>query len=158
MLSFMSREKISLSSPFWFGSLICLLGTLLTFCTRSILAEQSAETLPWKINKPIVVVKKELFVKHPRPMAAALASQHYVGPNLEKLEYHGLEIADDVPTNHRWRFSRDNGRTWEPFELIADMSPEAKGVGGGPTVFDPNAGMLVGIGMRQFDTKGLWNN
>jgi hypothetical protein len=31
-------------------------------------------------------------------------------------------------------------------------------VGGGPTEFDPNAGVLVCIGMRQFSTGSLWNN
>src|SRR5436190_10268621 len=117
-----------------------ILVTWILLCVWQARAEQPPEDLPWKVNKPIVTVKKELFAKHPRPLAAALASEHYVGPKLERLQYQGLEIADDVPANHRWRFSSDNGRTWAAFEEVADTSPEAKGVGGGPTVFDPSGG------------------
>jgi hypothetical protein len=124
----------------------------------AVLASDAPATLPWKVNKRIGSVKRDLFAKHPRPLAASLAAQHYVGPKLERLEYQGLEVAFDVAANHRWRFSRNNGRNWELFEPVIGLAPEAKGVSGGPTVFDPKAEVLVCIGMRQFDAGGLWNN
>src|SRR2546430_12745538 len=51
---------------------------------------------PWKENPPIVAVKKELYRKSPRPGAAALAAVWYVGPRLERLEWRGVEVLDDV--------------------------------------------------------------
>jgi hypothetical protein len=117
-----------------------------------------AEDLPWKVNPPIATVSKQLYFRHPRPGAAALASEAYVGPGLERLEYRGLETVDDAPENSRFRFSRDNGRTWVDFEPAADPSPEARGIGGGPTVFDPAVGALVRVGLRQLASKGQVHN
>ncbi len=123
-----------------------------------VLAADQPKDLPWKVNPPIVTVKKELFAKHPRPGAAALASDGYVGPKLERLEYHGLEIIDDAPEDNGFRFSSDNGRSWVPVESTPDTSPEVQGLGGGPVVFDPNAGVLVGIFMRQIFSGANANN
>jgi hypothetical protein len=122
------------------------------------LAEDRPTDLPWKVNTPIVTVRKELYLKHPRPGAAALASDGYVGPKLERLEYQGLEVVDDAPESSHFRFSTDNGRSWVDFKPVADTSPAAQGVGGGPVVFDPNAGVLVGIGMRQVCLGDRINN
>src|SRR5437773_1305129 len=83
-------------------------------CAGAVLASDEPTNLPWKVNTPIVTVKKELYLKHPRPKAAALVSQNYVGPKLERLEYRGIEAVDDAPEESRFRFSNDNGRTWEP--------------------------------------------
>ncbi len=126
--------------------------------TWPVMAEDRPGDLPWKVNTPIVSIKKELYAKHPRPGAAALASDGYVGPKLERLEYRGLEVVDDAPESNRFRFSSDNGRTWVDFKPVADTSPEAQGVGGGPVVFDPAAGVLVRIGMRQLFSANQVNN
>jgi hypothetical protein len=102
------------------------LGFLLT--TVPLLAADAIEAPPWKSNKPIVTVKKELFWKHPRPLAAATAYDEYVGPKLERKEVRGLEIADDVGSEMIARFSSDNGRTWVDFKAVEDNSPELKGL------------------------------
>jgi hypothetical protein len=130
----------------------------LVFLARLAWAEDQPEPLPWKVNTPIVAVKKEMYWKRPRPLAAPGAHNFYVGPNLERLEVRGVEIADDVGSENTMRFSSDNGRTWVDFKGVEDTSPEIKGIGGGPWLFDTNAGVLVCIGMRQFCTGSLWNN
>jgi hypothetical protein len=140
---------------FDFSRNVVIFGIL--FWAWSLLAEDS-ETLPWKTNKPIVTVKRELYGKWTRPKAAALASEQYVGPNLERLEYRGVEIIDDAPEGHKWRFSNDNGRTWVDFKGVEDTSPESKGVGGGPIFFDTEVGVLVQIGMRQVFQGNSINN
>src|SRR5262249_30224459 len=52
----------------------------------------------------------------------------------------------------------DNGRTWSPLRPVSQTSAELQGLGGGPTVFDPKAGVLVGIFMRQIITGSTANN
>src|SRR5262245_36265754 len=112
-LSISAMEK-SIST---IGKIVSIWNLLMSFRNE---ADQAPEILPWKVNKPIVSVKKELYAKHPRPGAAALASIQYVGPNLEQVEYQGLEVVSDAAENHKWRFSHDNGRTWEPFQPLID--------------------------------------
>lgn len=131
----------------------------IVLCTGPILAEVPQQSVPWKTNTPIVSVKKELYLKHPKPGAAALASDGYVGPKLERLEFQGMEIIDDVTESGKGRFSDDNGRTWVDFNSPPETQPDpaAQGVGGGPVVFDPNSGVLLGIGMRQVAAPH-WNN
>ena len=132
----------------------------LVFCLLavSLLAADTAEPPPWKVNKPIVTVKKELFYKHPRPLAAATGYDEYIGPKLERKETRALEVADDVSGESTAKFSTDNGRTWADFQAVEDHSPELKGLGGGPTVYDPNSGVLVGMFMRQYSLGTTWNN
>lgn len=81
-------------------------------------AQENSDILPWKTNAPIVQIRKELYKKHPKPGAAALVSVLYVGPKLERMEIHALEIRDDVPSEPMRRFSKDNGRTWSAFEPL----------------------------------------
>jgi hypothetical protein len=80
--------------------------------------EEIPELPPWKTNTPVVQIKKELYKQHPKPGAAALTSVFYVGPKLERMEIHASEIRDDVPSDPMRRFSKDNGRTWSPFESL----------------------------------------
>lgn len=75
-------------------------------------AADKPEELPWKVNPPRVMVKKELYRKSPKPKAAALAWEMYVGPKLERLEWNAIEVLDDVWDENRSRWSLDNGRTW----------------------------------------------
>ena len=74
---------------------------------------------PWKENCPIVSVKKELYKKYPREGQAALVFVRYVGPELQRMETHGLEIRDDVHSSRGWRYSEDNGRTWTRLQAMA---------------------------------------
>src|SRR5512133_1717021 len=95
-------------------SRIVVVGTVLW--AWPVLAEDRSGDLPWKVNTPIVSVKKELYAKHARPGAAALASDGYVGPKLERLEYRSFEVVSDAPEGGGLRFSSDNGRTWVGFK------------------------------------------
>src|SRR5262249_46339370 len=101
-----------------------------------------------KGNPPIVAVKKALYKKHPRPRPAALVSVQYVGPKLERREWQGVEINDDVHDNQVARWSLDNGRTWSDFVPLQPSSKVIyKGVtvweGGGGGTYDPTTGVLV---------------
>jgi len=119
------------------------------------------EALPWKVNTPIVSVKKELYRKHPRPGASAGASDGYIGPKLERLAYQAQEIQDDVTEGVTARFSSDNGRTWTEFKPIPQTQPDpaAAGMSGaGPTVFDPTSGLLVGMFLRQMSVGSQSHN
>src|SRR5262245_3516379 len=73
---------------------------------------QEKESPPWKSNPSIVKVKRELYRKSPKAGAAALVRVEYVGPKLERLEWHGVEVVDDVWDENQSRWSDDNGRTW----------------------------------------------
>ena len=119
--------------------------------------------MPWRANKPIVTVQKELYRKHPKPRAAARAWRDYVGPNRELMEVQSLEILDDVGEDITARWSLDNGRTWsEPMPLQASNNVKYEGVtvweGGRGTVFDPASKQLVQVWLRQIKHAGLYHN
>lgn len=119
---------------------------------------------PWKANPPIATVQKELYKKHRRPRAAALVSVQYVGPKLERLEWQGVEVNDDVHDNQVARWSSDNGRTWSAFvPLLPSSNVNYKGVtvwegAVSRATYDPDAGVLVDVWLRQIQHKGLVNN
>ena len=118
--------------------------------------------MPWRVNKPIVTVRKQLYRKHPRPKAAARASRNYVGPNLELREVQSLEILDDVGEDITARWSLDNGRTWsKPVPLQASNNVDYQGVtvweGGVTTVYDPASKRLVQMWLRQIKHAGLYH-
>jgi hypothetical protein len=126
------------------------------------LVAQSVEQLPWKLNRPIVSVKKELYRKHPKPRAAAMVSVQYVGPRLELREWQAVEIRDDVADDQAARWSLDNGRTWSAWVALAPSSvAKYQGVsvweGGGAAAFDPAAGVLVEMWLRQIAVGGVYN-
>lgn len=120
--------------------------------------------VPWKQNRPIVKVKKELHVKYPRPRAAAMAAMYYVGPKLERMEWRALEIRDDVPDTPKFRLSTDNGRTWSKFSPLPPTLSRPKGVevwegpNLGTMTFDPRTNVLVQVWLRQIQHKGEHNN
>jgi len=124
-------------------------------------AEENPDLLPWKTNTPIVQVKKERYKEHPKPGAAALVSVFYVGPKLERMEIHALEIRDDVPSEPLRRFSKDNGRTWSGWEPLAPTLSYPNKVevweGGGAKLYDPKSRLLLEVWLRQIAVKGNYN-
>ena len=129
---------------------------------RRVLAPRGPDAPPWETNLPMVHVKEELYAKHPKPGAAALVSVFQTGPKLERMEVHALEIRDDVPSEPKARHSTDNGRTWSDFTSLPATLSYPGGVevweGGGAKFFDPTAGMLAELWLRQIALKGLYHN
>jgi hypothetical protein len=132
------------------------------FIVRFALAEGQSIAPPWKVNPPIVTVKKGVYSKHPKPKAAAMVSVCYVGPKLERMEIHALELRDDVPDEPKFRLSSDNGRTWSPFTPLPPTLSYPKKVevweGSGSKFFDPAAGVLLDIWLRQIAHGGTYHN
>ena len=134
---------------------------LVLVVSSSAVGEESSEP-PWKVNSPIVSVKKELYRKHPNPAAAALVFVCYVGPDLQMREIRGQEIVDDVHSGRAQRFSHDNGKTWTKFERIPSSDVRYKGVtvwegsNYSPT-YDPVAGVLLSVWLRQIASGGQYN-
>jgi hypothetical protein len=124
------------------------------------LAAERPAKMPWQVNKPIVVVKKELYRKHPSPGASAWVNLEYVGPKLELLETDNVMASSDMLTDRRWRFSADNGKHWSDFQPLApaSLAVHYKGVKvvecEGPRLYDPEGGVLVETWLRQIPAKG----
>ena len=101
----------------------------------------------------ICTVDRELYQAHPEPGAAYNVQVLYTGLGLERAEVHSLERVSDEPEKPRVRWSPDNGRTWSSFEPLPDMvlrEGEYKIYWGpGPRLYDPDAGVVVSIWLRQ---------
>jgi len=125
-------------------------------------AETAPGGIPWKVNPPIVSVKKEVYKKHPKPKAAAMVSVFYVGPKLERMEIHALELRDDVPDEPKFRLSMDNGRTWSDFTPLPPTLSYPKKVevweGSGTKFYDPVTGVLLDMWLRQIAHAGNYHN
>jgi hypothetical protein len=119
--------------------------------------------LPWKVNNPVVDIKKEIYLTYPAKGQAPLVSTYYIGPGLERLEIQGIEVRDDVPHANRYRVSSDNGRTWSDFTPLPNIPRLCAGVEVleyrmPPPQYDPVSGVLLGFLLRQIHAQGLWNN
>ncbi len=130
--------------------------------TAAVCALSAEEAPPWRTNRPIVTVKKDLYRQHARPRAAALASVTYVGSELQRREVQAEEVASDVGDNIRARWSSDNGRTWTEFVPVQPSNNvNYAGVtvweGEGAGVFDPRAGVLLQSWLRQIVVDGLYH-
>lgn len=116
---------------------------------------------PWQINPPIVKIEKELHRKHPKPGTAALTSDQYIGPGLERMETQALQSVSDVSEKPACRFSKDNGRTWSGFAPLPETQRFINGIEVrehiGSPVYDSRTGMQVRLNLRQIPVKGLWN-
>ena len=121
---------------------------------------RGAEGMPWSANRALASVMKELYLKHPRPNAAALTASCYVGPGPRMRETQGVEARDDVHTGRSIRFSGDNGRTWTPFSAWPDTVRQVSGIevweDGGPCLYDERAGVLVDVWLRQIQVGNIW--
>jgi hypothetical protein len=139
------------------GSEARLLGAI-----RRVLAVPEPDAPPWKTNLPIAHVKKELYVRHASPGAAALVSVFQTGAKGERMEVQAAEIRDDVPSEPRARHSTDNGRTWSDFTPLPPTLSHPVGVevweGGGAKFYDAATGVLVELWLRQIAIKGLYHN
>ncbi len=146
-----------------FRSWESLLSLLICLCLAPAAAAQDApEVPPWKVNVPIVAVKKELYQKHAKARAAALVAVQYVGPKLEMRQWQAIEVNDDVHDKQVARWSRDNGRTWSEWLPLAPSSNvNYQGItvweGGGGGTFDPGSGLLVDMWLRQINVQGLFH-
>ena len=125
--------------------------------------EEQADPLPWKVNKPIVTVKKELYLKHPAPRVAPWTSLQCVGPRLELREVRGIERQSDIGENIQARWSTDHGGTWSEFIPVQPSNNvNYKGVtvweGEGAGSYDPVSGHLVQLWLRQINVKGVFHN
>ena len=118
--------------------------------------------MPWRVNRPLVTVKKEVYIKQPRRNAATVAVRSYVGPQRQMREIQGVEARDDVHTGRSIRFSEDNGRTWTPLTVWPDTVRKVSGIevweDGGPCIFDEKAGVLVDVWLRQIQVGNIWAN
>ena len=132
---------------------------------RRVLRVPESETAnaPWKSNLPIVLVKKELYLKHPAPRVAPWVSLEYVGPKHELREVQGVERESDVGESIRARWSVDNGRTWSDFQPVQPSNKvnyrgvavwEGESVG----VYHPASARLVQLWLRQIEVKGVYHN
>lgn len=124
--------------------------------------EASNET-PWKTNRPIATVRKEIHRRRDNPNQAPLASVVYVGPGLEKREVFAEESESDVADDVRARWSLDNGRTWSEFARVASSTKRTiKGrvvhETEGAVEHDPASGRLVQLWLRQIQEGDLWHN
>lgn len=140
--------------------LLILLGM---FTAEISLGDEPNADPPWKVNSPIVTVNKELYLKHVKPREAVIAKVQYVGPKLELREVQSGETASDVYHNIRARWSRDNGRTWSEFVPIKpSTNVKYQGITvrehEGCSVFDPTAGVLVQMYLRQINVGGVYHN
>ena len=120
------------------------------------------EMPPWKTNTPIVAVQREVYRKSPKPGAAALVRVEYVGPKLERMEWHGVEVVDDVWDENQSRWSTDNGRTWTPFVKQAPSTMvKYRDIpvweGGVAREHDPASGLLVELWLRQIARDGKYH-
>jgi hypothetical protein len=129
---------------------------------RRALAPRAPDPPPWQTSLPLAYVKKEIYAKHPKPGAAALVSRFSTGTNQEQMEIRALEIRDDVPSDAAARHSTNWGRTWSEFTPLAPTLSNPKGIevweGGGAKFFDPAAGVLVELWLRQIALKRLYHN
>ena len=118
-----------------------------TLLVRVAFAAEKPTELPWRVNKPIVTVKKELYRKSPRPGTGAFVTMEYVGPNLELLETYSAN-SSDVLTDVKQRLSTDNGKTWSAFQPLPDTivkynGVEVREIPGMARFYDAQAGVLV---------------
>ncbi len=129
----------------------------------SLATAQEPESLPWKVNRPLVLVRKEVYRPNERPGAAMMVSVQYVGPKLQRREVHAHEIASDVGGDIRARWSADNGRTWSVFVPVqpsnnVDYGGVTVWEGEGCSAYDPKADVLVQAWLRQIAVGGLYHN
>lgn len=128
----------------------------------SAVAVTAAAELPWKVNTPIVKVKRVVFRKHPKPKTAAWSAISYAGPGLVRQEIYTTMATSDTPVGPRRRWSTDNGRTWSDSETLPEVVTHPQGVrvywGNGPAVYDPDSKRTVSIWLRQTKLKGVYYN
>jgi hypothetical protein len=121
------------------------------------------EPPPWRHNSPITTSTKQPYLRHTRPREAPLVSVQYVGLRLERREVQAVESISDVANNIRARWSTDNGRIWSDFVPIQRSNRVQYGgvtvwEGEGCSAYDPVAGRLVQLWLRQINVGGMYHN
>jgi hypothetical protein len=101
------------------------------------------------VNRPIVQVRKELYVKQPGPRRVPWVNTYYVGGGLEREEVHFTMPENDTPRETMRRRSLDNGRTWSKFEPYPQIVNEVDGTRvdwwPGASFYDPVAKVDLGL-------------
>ncbi len=125
----------------------------------------SAVGASWKENTPIVTVRKEVYLPHPKPETAMVVGVRYVGPCLQREEVHSHQSASDTPVALRRRRSNDDGRTWTEFETLPEVVTHPQGIrvywGSCIQYYDPVSKLNVLAWLHQIQPdgwKGLWYN
>ncbi|MEO2049498.1 MAG: sialidase family protein [Pirellulales bacterium] len=126
---------------------------LVILTTLTFLATANATDLPWKVNQPIVTVKKSRYTPLPLGGNPAWVNMAYVGSNLELLQTVSVPRGDEQ-NDTRWRRSIDNGQTWSEFKPVVPSSSTVD-YGGvkyteyhGSRFFDCQAGVLLETWLR----------
>ncbi len=100
-------------------------------------------------------VTRELYIKSPKVGHSVILNAGYCGPGLERREMLCLECAgrDDLPFTPKERFSKDNGRTWTPWQPLPEFVHQEKDrwdIFSLSTIHqDPKTGLCLGAGLRQ---------
>ena len=135
---------------------------LLVLLVPQLCVAQATDVVPWKVNKPIVDVKKELHKKHPGAGTGSWVAVKYIGPKLEQLKTSGVERRSDVLNERFTQRSTDNGRTWsQPVPIAStDVYYEGKELGEfeGASYFDSTTGVLVDVWLRNARVGKLYHN
>jgi len=145
----------------WYGT--SLLAAVWACVVMPACAQEQSDQLPWKVNKPIVSVKKEVYVEHAVAGEAVWVKMQYVGPNLERREVRLIERESDVGEDIKARWSTDNGRTWSEFVPVqsstnVDYGGVTVSEGECASVYDPTSGLLVQSWIRQINVGGVYHN
>jgi len=135
-------------------------GLLLIACAGRVVGE--TPSLPWQVNSPIAVVKREIYKKHPREKVAAWVQVRYPGPGLLREEIHTQWATSDTPKRPRRRRSTDNGRTWGAFEPLDPVVTHSGGIrvywAEGAAYYDAKHKLLVSIWLRQHFYRGRFQS
>jgi hypothetical protein len=157
--SLLNSEKLVLAVRREWGIHMCLLVVALGVSAPALGGEQ----LPWRVNRPIVTVKNDLYRRHPKGRTAALVAVTAIGTPGALREVHALETQSDVGEDIKARWSTDNGRSWSEFVPVQRSNHVVyQGVTvwegeASPPTFDPASGQLVQQWLRQIEIKGVYH-
>ena len=75
--------------------------------------------------RPICEVKRELYLKYPRPGVAPATAMAYLGLGMAREETRGYEQISDWVEDTKRRVSKDNGKTWSDWEPLVKRTQQS---------------------------------